>query len=530
MKIIKKNKKSMSFYRISIIFVIAVTLTASLIMSVSADDKYQGYPILSNQTFIEISDTSIKFAAAEISDTARLWQEVEYGLSSVNNINDISVWQTDPEFTGLTPSTQYYIFIRSRESNYFTAGALKLIDPNVTITVSPNFSALDITVRNAGYIENDSYTDESWRILLGAVIEGERLLSGISVTQSELDAAVTAIKEAAERLDKENGEVVVYNTVTYDTNDENELISARVINGNPAMKPVNPVRTGFTFAGWFNDEDLTAEYAFDKPLTDSIILYAKWVENTSTARIYSLVEGAPIDDSPFNVAVPTGVLVDFHGNPQIINVKYTILPNGGIVWCSPFTDVTESDWFFNDVEYVYANALYQGASEFEFEPNSPMTRAMFITVLWRQAGSPNPSGGSLFNDAADDAYYTKAAVWAAENKIITDTIGGLSENKIITSTDGVMFNPESSVTREQMTVILYRYVQWMEKEIPELRQFVNFDDMNEMSEYTKQAIRAFYCAGIIDSKLDTDNIFDPNGIVTRAECAAIFRKFIELFY
>ena len=381
--------KNTNFLRISIRLLITITAAVTLALAISADDKEFGFPITSTQTAIEISDTSLKLAPAEISETAQELQEIEYGLSSDNNINAIGNWQTVSEFTGLSPSTQYHIFIRSRENNNYQAGALKIVDPNVTITTAPDITKLD------------------------------------------------------------------------------------------------------------------------------------------TARIYPIVEQAVVKDSPFNVIVPTGVLVDIHNAPQRIDVHYLVMPNGGVIWLSPFTDVTESDWFFNDLEYVYANSLYRGTSESEFEPDSFMTRGMFTTVLWRQAGCPMPSGGMLFADLAKEDYYTQAVVWAAENKILTEAVGGLPENKFIIGEE-VLFEPKTLITREQVSVILHRYAEWTETAIPEIREFKEFGDIGELSSYVQETIRALYCAGIIEAT--ADDMFDPHGNVTRAETAGIFRKFIETLY
>ena len=113
----------------------------------------------------------------------------------------------------------------------------------------------------------------------------------------------------------------------------------------------------------------------------------------------------------------------------------------------PFTDVHETDWFYNDVLFVYEEGLFAGTSDTTFSPNAAMTRAMLVTVLYRLEGEPAVSGRSGFSDVTFNSYYEDAVTWAADNGIVNGTS--------ITT-----FSPNANVTREQMAAILYRYAQY----------------------------------------------------------------------
>jgi hypothetical protein len=63
----------------------------------------------------------------------------------------------------------------------------------------------------------------------------------------------------------------------------------------------------------------------------------------------------------------------------------------------PFVDVAEADWFYGDVEYAYAQGLFNGTSENTFSPALPMTRAMFVTVVYRLAGSPDGGEAAMLH-------------------------------------------------------------------------------------------------------------------------------------
>ena len=111
---------------------------------------------------------------------------------------------------------------------------------------------------------------------------------------------------------------------------------------------------------------------------------------------------------------------------------------------APFADVSGSDWFYNDVRYVYEKGIMDGTGADRFSPNAPLTRAMIVTILYRMAGSPSVSGSSDFTDVAAGKWFAKAVAWAAANGIVNGYGSGL-------------FGPNDPVTREQLAAILYRY-------------------------------------------------------------------------
>jgi len=110
-----------------------------------------------------------------------------------------------------------------------------------------------------------------------------------------------------------------------------------------------------------------------------------------------------------------------------------------------FTDVSPNDWFAPYVSQAVSSGLLNGVGNGEFAPNVATTRAMFVTVLWRLAGSPNGYNGGDFSDVANDSWYSQAIAWAEANGIVSGVGNGY-------------FAPNVEITREQMGLILYRYV------------------------------------------------------------------------
>jgi hypothetical protein len=181
-------------------------------------------------------------------------------------------------------------------------------------------------------------------------------------------------------------------------------------------------------------------------------------------------------------------------------------------WQNPFSDVAESDWFYGDVEYAFANGLMNGMSAAKFEPNSRMTRAMLVTVLYRLAGEPEVSGGSGFSDVAAGQWYTDAVAWAAGNGIVNGIGGG-------------KFAPDSNITRQDIAVVLSRYAESAGKELAAVREPAAFADSGEIAGYAKDAVAALNAAGIINGV--GSNRVNPRGEATRAEVAAMLHRYIE---
>ncbi|MEM7141699.1 MAG: 5'-nucleotidase C-terminal domain-containing protein [Actinomycetota bacterium] len=108
-----------------------------------------------------------------------------------------------------------------------------------------------------------------------------------------------------------------------------------------------------------------------------------------------------------------------------------------------FTDVVAGSYYEEAVNWAAANEITTGVSSTEFGSDQPMTRAQFVTLLWRAAGSPTGNPDAGFTDVADGEFYTEAVNWAAANGITTG----------ITPTT---FGPDEALTRAQGITFLWR--------------------------------------------------------------------------
>ena len=176
-----------------------------------------------------------------------------------------------------------------------------------------------------------------------------------------------------------------------------------------------------------------------------------------------------------------------------------------------FTDVFKSDWFYDAVEYVYANRIMQGTSAVTFEPNANLDRAMLVQMLYNFEGQLE-SGKASFDDVSADAWYADAVAWAAVNEIVT----GVGENR---------FAPTTEITREQMAAMLHRYCVYKNITLPVMRESGTFSDSASVSSWAAEAVDIMYRAGILNGK--GEGIFDPAGTAARAEVAQMFKNFME---
>lgn len=169
-----------------------------------------------------------------------------------------------------------------------------------------------------------------------------------------------------------------------------------------------------------------------------------------------------------------------------------------------FDDLKKTDWFYDAVKYVGENNLMNGTADRIFSPNSEMSRAMVVTVLWRIAGSPEPTVSGTFADVPDGQWYTKAVYWASEKGFVQGFAG--------------KFDPNTSISREQLATILYRY-----SGSPETSGTLTaFTDAQTVSSWAQTplcwAVEKKFIGGV------TDTLLSPSSTATRAQFATILYR------
>ena len=160
-------------------------------------------------------------------------------------------------------------------------------------------------------------------------------------------------------------------------------------------------------------------------------------------------------------------------------------------WVSPFTDMSESDWFYDDVAYVVQNGLMTGVGNGQFNPGGTTTRGMIMTILARLAGV-DTSGGN--------PWYQPGMEWAMR--------AGVS--------DGT--GPETDITREQFVTMLWRYA----GEPAADGNLTSYPDSGNVSGWASNAMIWAVQNGIING---SDGKLNPQGNALRSEAAAMFTRY-----
>lgn len=180
-----------------------------------------------------------------------------------------------------------------------------------------------------------------------------------------------------------------------------------------------------------------------------------------------------------------------------------------------FSDVPGVDyWGHEGIDFVVENGLFNGMSATTFEPDTTMTRAMLVTVLWRAAGMPR-QGTNPFYDVPENVWFTDAVKWASDCNLVN----GMQEGK---------FCPQENITREQMAAILYRYAQYNAQDVSGMADLSAFPDELTVSGWAENAMCWAVAKGIIGGlQIGETTILLPQGNATRAQVATILMRFLQ---
>ena len=187
----------------------------------------------------------------------------------------------------------------------------------------------------------------------------------------------------------------------------------------------------------------------------------------------------------------------------------------------PFSDVegNPGNWKYDSIKYVYDNGIMNGINgTTRFDPDEPLTRAMFATVLYRMAGEPTVQFENKFEDVPDGKYYSPAVIWAYKQGIVQGIEGGLRYG-----TDGY-------ITREQIAKMLMEYARVKNYNISERADLNVFPDVEDVSGWAGTYMEWAVGCGMIGGK-NINGIYylDPGGNATRAECAAMLMRFMKKY-
>ena len=171
-----------------------------------------------------------------------------------------------------------------------------------------------------------------------------------------------------------------------------------------------------------------------------------------------------------------------------------------------FPDASPTAWYHDGVHYCLEHGLMEGYDTGLFGPGDHLSRAHLVQMLYNQAGRPDVTEASGFEDVAPGAWCTKAVAWAQQSGIVSGY-------------DSRRFHPDGRITREQLAAILWRYA----GSPAATGLALDFTDAGNVSGYAADALRWAVDRKIIYGK--GSGILDPTGLATRAEAASMLMRY-----
>ena len=349
----------------------------------------------------------------------------------------------------------------------------------------------------------------------------------------------------------QDGTVVYTVTVTFDSQGGSEVASKDINVNNPVEEPANPTRSGYSFRGWYTAASGGERWDFTKPVAADMTLYAQWSWINVGGPTYP-----PAMDEPENGAVTTSPSRPEEGDTVTITpkpdegfevdeilvkdedgneIEVTQNPDGTYTFTQPdgkvtitvtfrcdggelcpghhLTDVRKDAWYHAAVDYVVEQGIMEGMSETEFSPNTEVTRAQAVQILYNLEGQPDVSDENLgypYEDVNAEEWYGNAVYWAR----ITGVATGYG--------DGT-FQPGDSITRQEFAQMLYNYAKYKGYDLTAAGDLSQFPDSGSVADWAEAAMSWANGNELINGH--DDGTIDAGGTAIRAQAASILMKF-----
>ena len=391
-------------------------------------------------------------------------------------------------------------------------------------TISRDVAAFSVSGNCVAYIQEDSTAwawGENLTQIFGEAVDNsttparifaDRQLKGISVTDDgclivttdgEVYATGTNISGRFGVVDNkgivvdENGNRQIHTTPTFITGGN---VKEAVLTGHTCFILKE---SGNVFAAGKNDNgelgvgQAKAEISSLTFVTDGVKALSARDENIMLVKQDGTLYSAGISLNSISAKLYSLMVVDYP--------KSTPAP------IAPFTDI-EGHWARESIETMYVHGVMQGVSDTSFAPDAPASRATIVSALYALSGKPQ-APACTFTDVPEDADYANAVAWAEENGIVSGVGDGL-------------FQPDANVTREQLAVMMYNYVQWRGLGST-YTSLDTFDDAKSVSPWAESAVRWMVSAELLHGT--TGTLLEPQGTATRGQLATILTFFVQQY-
>ena len=464
---------------------------------------------------------TLKQTTGEISGTPTAEQTAQFTVRALNSVGndkkELSITITN------APAAEHTVTVKTDGNGTASASLAKATaGTEITLTATPN----------------EGYHFKEWEVMRGNVT-----IKDDKFTMPDSEVEIKAIFE------KDAPPAPTEFIVTFDGNGGTPSVGSMTTTDQKLTSLPSASRSGsYSFDGWYTDKSGGTKVTMDTVFSANTTVYAHWTyigggggynppvtyytlrfETGGGSDIPSVREAynTYIDLTKY---VPTWrghTFIGWYSERSLMNkVSGVYLTKDMTVYAgwrvdenpgtgaNPFTDVSEKDWFYGDVMFVYENGLMLGTSKTLFSPHGTATRGMMATILWRMEGSPVPKGKNSFTDVEAGKWYADAITWTAENGIFA----GYGKDK---------FGPDDPITREQLAAIFYRYADYKGYDLTVKGNLDKFKDADKITDYAKTAMQWAVGSGLVKGK--SGNLLDPQGTATRAEIAAMLHRFIEKY-
>lgn len=204
-----------------------------------------------------------------------------------------------------------------------------------------------------------------------------------------------------------------------------------------------------------------------------------------------------------NISASGNITVSYNNKSVRIPVSVT-----GAASSSSFSDI-RGHWAEAYINQLSAKGLVSGIGNGMFGPENKLTRSQFLAMLAKLSGEDvSKSPAVNFKDVPGNEWYYAFVNWG-------------SAAGIVKGTDTGMFMPNGIITREQMALMLDKYMEYKKLNISKNIN-MKFQDAVKISDWAKNSVVKAVNAGILTGK--AGGRFDPAGSATRAEAATVIWK------
>lgn len=413
-----------------------------------------------------------------------------------------------------------------------TIGHITFLNANLTVKNASRVDATGVTISGGSYYCPVTVGNAEGEITGGSFY-------GLVTVEKISDGTLAYISGGTFYAKLKGSYFINGRTVTF-MNGSSQY-AMQVVN-DKASAPDTPVKSGYTFGGWYKDSTLQTPWDFaDDTVTADTTLYAKWTakppapsyddSDPTYAVSAPTVENGSVTVSPKNASAGSTVTItvkpdsgyvletisvtDKNGSDlkltdkgggkytftmpaSKVEIKVTFMEDNSVL--NFFYDVPNDAYYYEAVKWAAENGITGGVGNSLFAPNQPCTRAQIVTFLWRAAGSPVVNYLMPFTDVDEGAYYAEAVRWAASCGIVT----GLTETTF--GTNGVC-------TRAQAAAMIYRCAQAQGKGFTGAWMFhLPFTDVPE---WAYESVAWCYMNGVTTGVSETS--FAPDNDCTRAQ-------------